>query len=118
MKNSSIQLARWEQANGSSAGFWLVRQLPGLFVCRLPNRSWALGIRRSNYMQQLQSSGPKPYAWGESFNSTTAEKLLESHPELRQTFSTRRDLVRGLHIALTDEPKNTPGLSQAVLEEM
>jgi hypothetical protein len=115
-----ISLARWNSYVGSSAGHWLIREVPWLAITGGP----ATGYEEW-YFEALQLDGARAY-WGrreeagyanspirsliEAWNlseRTAADQLLSTHPHLKAGFASRGQALLALSGCLT-APQTAP----------
>jgi hypothetical protein len=62
-----LKLSRYEDITGSSAGRWLVKALPGLYLAGRHGH-WRIRVRAGNYQQR--------------FTFRASQQLLADHPQL------------------------------------
>lgn len=92
----SLSLARWENRNGSSKGYWMVRELPGVCLCRR-QFGWVVD---TNLALLFDWSEPQlRRVWGgcpEQFD-------MSGFPG--DFFATRADALLALELFVSDSPR-------------
>lgn len=105
--NRSISLARWENQQGSSSGWWLIREIPGLCIySTFPGKApWRLRDLDEDWA--IEEDGlPEAIAkiWGvspEDYNFSPARGLLRANPQLEdRNFASRSEAVSQIECAL------------------
>lgn len=97
-----MKLARFEY-NGSSKGWWLVRDLPGITIFKCPC-GWVIDDEPS----MLESSGGRAEEiWGENWNTFY---LAADFPK----FDTRREAVETLENYLNPKAKPKPVIGELI----
>lgn len=106
-----LSLARWDDARGQSAGWWLIREIAGLTLVR-DGRQWLLRC-----VDRLDFNFPTApmQTWGSQFSARPGCELLAEHPHLRRRFSTRQQAL--LAVACTLEPSDSCSTISLVLGE-
>lgn len=120
MKGSSpITLARWDTANGSSRGWWLVRQVPGLIIfnSHYPGKMWCIGNvepeeKITPFTYGLEA---RLHIWGENPDLDSGRLLLEQNPGLKtQGYKTREAARIAIETALSDCLPHKSSLGKAL----
>lgn len=96
--DNSLNLARWNGADGSSSGWWLVREVPGLcvFYSHIPEFGWCFGPARPGdaFERMYYSTEGSPIikpVWGKDEDLDQAEIFLAQNPGLkRKGYKTRK----------------------------
>lgn len=114
-----LSLARWEDENGSSAGWWLIREIPGFYL-NYVWKSWVVECFTPESLETPQAhQGQTPLQkqasaiWGENFTpQTELYKNLPPAINASPGFTRRAEALNALSAALNH---NTPSsLSQAL----
>lgn len=81
-KAMQLSLARWEDDHGDSAGYWIIRQLPG-FVIERGAQGWKI-FCGDDYIRHQWVDASR--VWGEDWEpayglfAATPQKVLGPHP--------------------------------------
>lgn len=109
-----ITLARWNDQHGITAGWWLIREIPGLCVHRShPDLGWCIAPVRlvtatqdkkdldlSNFIKESKR------VWGRFVPHEEAEAFIEEHGVRTAGFKTREAAVQELERAVViDHPR-------------
>jgi len=107
-----LSLARWESGAEESAGYWLVRQIPGLSIVRgrRAPAHWHIQADLSEY--QAVPWGPLR-AWGtDSPDITPAEQLIYTIKPPAEGFHSRAAALHFLQGAYQQQPETASALSE------
>lgn len=99
------RLARWDDGYGSSAGYWLLRDVPGL-VLVYTGSSWQLHAGQELFVEY--PAAPER-VWGPGFDPRPGGQLLAVTPALREAFSTRGAALLALEAVLEEAPRSVLG---------
>lgn len=102
----SLSLKRFEDRSGESAGYWLVKQLPGVAIEKSPAGHWAVHMEGPDYYRDYGPSAEK--AWGEF--KFDFELLAKLRPVTGKSYSTRGEALMAVEKAVAKTPKSLPEL--------
>lgn len=86
-----LSLARWDNEQGSSSGWWLVREIPGLCICRShPSPEWIVQAVQKRPPHCFNFPHASQLAWGKEPDLQQAELLLENAGHAQRRFASRR----------------------------
>lgn len=97
-REQRLALGRWDDECGQSAGFWLVKAVPGLALCRHPV-GWI--VQADELVYDIYSLSPQR-AWGEDFSTRPAYQLMDANPELDRIFTSRAEAALAVQQALAE----------------
>lgn len=100
-------MARWDDGQGSSQGFWLIRELPGIYLQKKEDR-WVVEQMNLTYMIANQGAkGQFAHLWGEHWE---VHKL--SGFDLMPAFKSRGEALLYLEQAVSESP--APAVAELV----
>lgn len=111
-----MRLKSWQDETNSSAGMWLLEDIPGAALAR-PGQGWELlmvapdgkltrpgGTRGVDWTRM----GNRPFeVWGEGYSDHLARRLANRNPRLREVFETRTCLLEAIRLASAEQPQPT-----------
>lgn len=117
-----MKLRSWRDDEGSSAGMWLVEDLPGAALACVTDKEWELLIIAPNgHMERVSRPGsaywgrmgPRPYeVWGEDYSDHRLRELLQNNPPLTRLYTSRAELAEAIDAAGTEKIRSV--LSQVI----
>lgn len=90
-----LSLARWDDHQGKSVGYWIIREIPGFMLERGYQGEWRV---RCGSVEHLSQSNPFTRAWG--MNWSPSFELYENLKATGKGYPTRREVLSALEIEL------------------
>lgn len=102
----TLKLRGWRCPNGSTAGMWLIEDMPGAALCGM-KEGWTLGVVSADLkishrgkQVSVKEMGDRPrWVWGKDYSVREASRIARRNPHLQGFFRTRRELLEAIEMA-------------------
>lgn len=105
-----MRLARFEDSAGSSAGWWLVREMPGTVIYKSEEAGWKIMTSDLLFSEELEKEVAVSI-WGEDFEGSvkSLSGRLTDEQLHTQVFASRFEALSALERTFTLPPKQALG---------